>query len=339
MGANPVLGLIFHWLGGLASASFYVPYRGVRRWSWETYWLAGGFMSWIIAPIAFALIFVPHPFDIIRHSPIKSVEWGFIFGALWGLGGLTFGLTMRYLGIALGMAIALSYCAVFGTLMPPLVAGQGGTLVHTTSGLTILGGMLLCVVGIAITGYAGTCKEKDLSSEQKQSTLKEFNFRKGMLVATFSGIMSSCFAYGLAAGKPIGDLAKTALVSTGRSDLWQNLPVLVVVLLGGFLTNSIWCAFLHVRNRSGREYFDASYTAPAEIGAMEAVNPFDESVLSPSREQSRGGVAVAERPVAAPTAVAAAQRAPAPLLANYALCAVAGLSWYLSSFSSIAWAR
>ena len=121
MGANPLLGVIFHWLGGLASGSFYVPFRGVKQWSWETYWLVGGFFRWIIAPWVLALSADQRPARRpAANRRARSSCWTYFFGVLWGLGGLTFGLTMRYLGMSLGMAVALGYCAAFGTLMPPI---------------------------------------------------------------------------------------------------------------------------------------------------------------------------------------------------------------------------
>lgn len=251
---NPLLGILFHWIGGLAAASFYIPYRGVRRWSWETYWLVGGFFSWIIAPWLLASIFVPNVWAILRSAPSDSLLWAGLFGALWGLGGLTFGLTMRYLGIALGMAIALGYCAVFGTLMPPIFSGEISTIVTSGSGQVILLGVAVCVAGIFTSGLAGMSKERELPEEEKRKQVKEFNFLKGLLVATFSGIMSSCFAYGLAAGKPIAELSRQALLDDGRSDLWQNLPVLIVVLLGGFTTNFVWCVALNLKNRTAFQY-------------------------------------------------------------------------------------
>ena len=137
--------------------------------------------------------------------------WCYFFGALWGLGGLTFGLTMRYLGMSLGMAVALGYCAAFGTLMPPIFRGEFVTKVlGTQSGQVILFGIVVCLVGIAMAGLAGISKEREMPEEQKQAAIKEFNLKKGLLVATFSGVMSACFSYGLAAGEPIGRLTLRA---------------------------------------------------------------------------------------------------------------------------------
>ncbi len=259
MTPHPALGVLFHWLGGLASGSFYVPYRGVKGWAWETYWLAGGFFSWIIAPWTLGLLMTNDLLLVLREASSTDLSWCYLFGVLWGLGGLTFGLTMRYLGMSLGMAVALGYCAAFGTLMPPIFRGEfAGRVLGTTSGQVILAGIAVCLLGIGVAGLAGMSKERELSAEQKQAVVKEFNLRKGLLVATFSGVMSACFSYGLAAGDPI----KRITLRHGTATLWQGLPVLVVVLLGGFTTNFVWCAALHLRNKTGRQYLRSAAGVP-----------------------------------------------------------------------------
>ncbi|MCU0780803.1 MAG: hypothetical protein MUF04_06850, partial [Akkermansiaceae bacterium] len=157
---NPLLGVFFHWLGGLASGSFYVPYRRVRRWSWETYWLVGGFFSWLIAPWFFAILKTSDVFTVLRETPGHVWFYSYLFGLLWGFGGLTFGLTMRYLGMSLGMAVALGYCTVFGTLIPPLFKGEFMTkLIDPVSGRWVLAGLGVCVLGIIVTAVAGHTKE------------------------------------------------------------------------------------------------------------------------------------------------------------------------------------
>jgi L-rhamnose-H+ transport protein len=265
MTPNPLLGVFLHWMGGLASGSFYVPYRGVKRWAWETYWLVGGVFSWILAPWIFATLMTNDVTAVLSEAPGVNLFWTYFFGVLWGMGGLTFGLTMRYLGMSLGMAVALGYCAAFGTLMPPIFRGEfASKVLGTTSGLWVLAGVVVCLSGIAVAGVAGMSKERDLSEEQKKAAIKEFNLKKGILVATFSGVMSACFSYGLAAGDPIKELA----LQHGASTLWQGLPVLIVVLLGGFTTNFIWCVILNVRNRTGSQYFNAEVRDP-ETGKTE----------------------------------------------------------------------
>jgi L-rhamnose-H+ transport protein len=254
MDPNPLLGIFLHMLGGLASGSFYVPYRKVRRWAWESYWLAGGFFSWIIVPWILAFWVTPDLLGVFRQAETKDLMWCYLFGAMWGIGGLTFGLTMRYLGMSLGMAIALGYCAAFGTLMPPIFKGKAAVVEILTSvpGIITLVGIAVCLGGIAVTGLAGMSKEREMSKEQKTAAIKEFNFFKGVLVATFSGIMSAGMSYGLEAGTGIAKLA----TDQGTPGLFWKLPVLVVVLLGGFTSNFIWCVFLNLKNRTGRDYLN-----------------------------------------------------------------------------------
>ena len=259
MTANPLLGVVFHWLGGLAAGSFYVPYRGVRRWSWETYWLVGGVFSWAVAPVVLASILTEDLLGVLASAPAAALSWTFVFGLLWGLGGLTFGLSMRYLGMSLGYGVALGTCAVFGTLIPPLFRGTLGTIAASTSGRVTLAGVAVCALGIGVSALAGLQKERELSDEQKKQSVAEFDLRKGLAVAVFCGVMSACMAFALAAGEPIGELSAAA----GTPALWTGLPKLVVVLLGGLTSNAIWCVALHVRNRSGGEYL-AARTAEGE---------------------------------------------------------------------------
>jgi L-rhamnose-H+ transport protein len=315
MTANPMLGVFLHWLGGLSSASFYLGYRGVKQWAWETYWLAGGVFSWIIMPWLLALTMTRDLFAVLHETPGSALFWAYVFGVLWGTGGLTFGLTMRYLGLSLGMAVALGYTAAFGTLLPPIFRGEfSKQVLGTHSGLVILCGVALCLAGIAFAGAAGISKERELSEEQKRAAIGEFSLKRGLLVATFCGIMSACFAYGLAAGDPI----KQITLRHGTPVLWQGLPVLVVVLVGGFTTNFIWCMILNIQNRTGYQYFSSKLRG--EIPAR-ATEPILESVIDAPGE---------EMAVALPARRAAPDRA--PMLANYCFCAIAGTTWYMQFF-------
>jgi len=203
MDANPALGVLLHAIGGLAAASFYIPYRRVQAWSWETYWLVGGVFSWIVAPWAFSLAILPQTTEILRDASRGTLSWTFFFGVLWGVGGLTFGLTMRYLGIALGYAIALGLCAAFGTLMPPLFNGQLGEILARGSGQVVVLGVFVCLAGIAVSGRAGMRKEGEVSEADKKAVVAEFSLGRGMAVAVACGVMSASMAYGIAAGKPI----------------------------------------------------------------------------------------------------------------------------------------
>jgi len=312
---NPALGVFFHWLGGLASASFYVPYRGVRRWSWETYWLVGGFFSWIIAPWLLGMLLTRDLLQVLSEASTSTVFWVIFFGLLWGVGGLTFGLTMRYLGLSLGMAVVLGLCAAFGTLMPPIFSGVFFTQVlGTSSGRVILAGVFVCLLGIASAGVAGIYKEREMSQEQKKAVIKEFDLKRGLAVATLSGVMSACFAYGLAAGVPI----KLLTLQHGTPTLWQGLPVLVVVLIGGFTTNFIWCLALNLKNKTGFQYFSSStekYKAIIDEPILET------AIDAPSRE------VVEQIPSSLPS-----DSKPVPMRTNYLLCALAGTTWYFQFF-------
>ena len=326
---NPALGVLFHWLGGLASGSFYVPYRWVRRWSWETYWLAGGVFSWIFAPWILGWVMTKDLPAVLLEAPPSTLFWTFFFGLMWGIGGLTFGLTMRYLGLSLGMAVVLGLCAAFGTLMPPIFRGQFMTqVVGTSSGRVILLGIFVCLLGIAAAGLAGILKERAMSTEEQKAVIKEFDLKKGIAVATLSGVMSACFAYGLAAGDPI----KALTLRHGTPVLWQGLPVLVVVLIGGFTTNFIWCLILNLRNKTGYQYFSST---SRESNHQEETT-LETAVDAPGREvvehipAARQGTLV----VAVLVEKSGTQRTrePVPMLANYLLCALAGTTWYFQFF-------
>ena len=323
MHPNPALGVFLHWLGGLASGSFYVPYRGVKKWAWETYWLAGGIFSWIIAPWVLGLLMTRDLPAVLSEAPASTLFWSFFFGLLWGVGGLTFGLTMRYLGLSLGMAVVLGLCAAFGTLTPPIFRGEFMTQVlGTTSGRVLLVGIAVCLLGIGAAGLAGIYKERAMSAEQQKAVIKEFDLKKGMAVATLSGVMSACFAYGLAAGDPI----KALTLRHGTPVLWQGLPVLVVVLIGGFTTNSIWCLVLNIRNKTGYQYFSSRVR---EVDArVENETVIETAFHAPSLEVAEQMPVMVEN--LPPITRDSAEQA--PMLANYLFCALAGTTWYFQFF-------
>jgi L-rhamnose-H+ transport protein len=250
MTPNPFLGVVLHAVGGFAAGSFYIPFKKVRGWAWESYWLVGGVFSWVVAPLVVAGLTVPDLWNVLASAPPASVAWCFLFGVLWGVGGLTFGLSMRYLGMSLGYAVALGFCATFGTIIPPVFTGEIAGMVTNLSGLVTLAGVPVCLGGIALCGRAGMRKEREVTDEQKRAAVKEFNLVRGLWVALAAGVMSACMAFVFAAGKPIAERA----VEAGVRPVFQNFPVLVVALAGGFLTNGVWCAILSIRNRTARDF-------------------------------------------------------------------------------------
>jgi L-rhamnose-H+ transport protein len=253
MEANPLFGLLLISFGAISAASFYVPFAKVRNMAWEVYWLIGGFFSWIVIPLVVALATIPSLFLLYKSIPASDLFWPFFFGLLYGFGGLTFGLSMRYLGLSLGYALTLGIIAVFGTLIPPLVSGEMNEMLISTGGQLTLIGIGVTILGIVLTGKAGVIKDKTLSVDQKTEYIKEFNLRKGAFVALFAGVMSACFAFGIEAGKPIAEKA----VSMGANPLWRQNPVYVIMLLGTFTTNVIWCIYLAVRNQTFGDFLKA----------------------------------------------------------------------------------
>ncbi|MDR1011270.1 MAG: L-rhamnose/proton symporter RhaT [Opitutaceae bacterium] len=317
--ANPLLGVVFHWLGGLASGSFYVPYKGVKKWAWEVYWLVGGIFSWIVCPIFFAwLITKDHNVfavlsGIWQEQGIAPFVWPYVFGMMWGCGGLTFGLTMRYLGMSLGMGVALGYCTVFGTLLPPLLKcfvdlGEAvpkniAQIVSTTGGQVTMVGIVVTVAGIVIAAKAGLTKEREMPEAEKKKAIAEFDFKKGILVATFSGIMSAGMAFAITAGNPIA----AAIEAAGTAKLWAGIPRLVIILFGGFTTNFIWCLYLNIKNKTGYQYFAKHL-------------------------HSGHGNLVPQQITGTRQTAAAVDPLRVPRLNNYFFSALAGATWYFQFF-------
>ena len=253
-----ILGVFFHFIGGFASGSFYVPFKQVRKWAWESYWIIGGLFSWLIVPPLAAFLTIPGFFDVIKQTDSSTLWWTYFWGVLWGIGGLTYGLGIRYLGMSLGNSVLLGLTAACGSLIPSIyynyVPQEGkitfSQMLHSSGGQLVLLGILVCLVGIAICGYAGHQKEQVLSHDQKQQSIKEFDLRKGLTFAIISGVLSACFNYGIEAGDPIAQ----AVVTKGYNPLFQNNATYVVLLWCGLTTNFIWCMYLNARNHTFGDY-------------------------------------------------------------------------------------
>jgi L-rhamnose-H+ transport protein len=253
-----LLGVIFHSLGGVAAGSFYMPYNKVKGWAWETYWMVGGVMSWLIVPPIAAYLTVPGFLDIITASSGTIIGFTFLMGLLWGIGGLSYGLGVRYLGMSLGNSVVLGFCSAFGALVPSIYynfSPQDGKtsfseMLASSGGRIVLLGVLVCLIGIAICGKAGMLKEGELSEEEKKKTISEFNLTKGLVVAILSGILSAFFSFGIEAGKPLADAA----VAAGYDHLYVNNVTFVVILWGGLLSNFVWTTILSIRNKSYKDF-------------------------------------------------------------------------------------
>ncbi|MBS1508353.1 MAG: L-rhamnose/proton symporter RhaT [Bacteroidetes bacterium] len=253
-----LLGIFFHFIGGAASGSFYIPFKKVKGWHWESYWIIGGLFSWLIVPPLAAWLTLPGFGAIISNTSSTVIFFTLLFGVLWGIGGHTYGLGVRYLGMSLGNSVVLGFCSAFGALVPSvyydIVPTSGKTtfndLLFTPWGRVILLGVLICLAGIYVCGRAGMRKEKELSDTDKKKSVAEFNLVKGLVVAITSGILSSCFNFGIEAGKPMAEAA----VAQGLNPLYQNNVTYVVLLWGGLATNLVWCVILNFKNKSFGDY-------------------------------------------------------------------------------------
>ncbi len=278
---NALLGVIFHFIGGFASGSFYIPYKKVKGWAWESYWIVGGIFSWLIVPPLAAWLTIPNFWDIISTSNGSTLGYAYFFGLLWGIGGLTYGLGVRYLGVSLGSSIILGLSMVLGALLPAIyyqfTPAEGkdtiGLLTGTNWGITVLSGLLVCIIGIVICGKAGTMKEKELSgtgvkavdphavgnadTEAHLSGKDEYKFGLGITVAIISGVLSACFNFGIEAAKPMAETANELwkAANPGQGEfLYQNNVSYIVILWGGLTTNLIWCLILNARNKTFGDY-------------------------------------------------------------------------------------
>jgi L-rhamnose-H+ transport protein len=251
---NAPLGILIFMLGGLAGAVFYLPFKKVKSWAWESYWLIYAIAGLIVVPWLLALATSPNVFAVLGAAPRNEIVYCFLCGAAWGFGGLTWGLMIRYLGVGLGLAMGAGLTSAAGTLIPPMLKGSAAiaAIFNTPAGIVSLAAALVSVAGIVFVGLAGMSKESELSEEEKQKTVAEFNFKKGISVAIFSGLMSSAMSFGLQGGPEIQKLAVEMAPVTSVS--WAGMPVLVVVLLGGFVVNAAWCIFLNLKNKTGKDY-------------------------------------------------------------------------------------
>lgn len=247
---NTTIGTLVCALGGLAGAVFALPFRGVKGMKYESYWFIYAVAGLIVFPLLLGKVTCPALFDVIGKTEGSTLIRCIGFGALWGLGGLTWGLMIRYLGIGLGLAIGCGLCSATGTLIPPIVTGHAGDLVKDTASVVTLASVVVSLLGIVLVGLAGKLKEGELSEEEKKKAVAEFDFKKGMVVAIFSGIASAGMNFGLQGGSAMEATAK----SCGTGDAWVGMPVLVTVLWGGFLVNAAWCLWQNAKNKSFGDY-------------------------------------------------------------------------------------
>ena len=292
-----LLGIIFHSLGGISSGSWYMPFNWVKKWRWEIYWIIGGLFSWLIMPYVAVLLTAPNWQEIISNTDPSTIRLTYILGVFWGIGGLTYGLGIRYLGMSLGNSVLLGITSLVGSLGLPILRNVGNLgevlpagdsftdMLGSTSGQVVLFGILVLMVGIFLSGKAGLMKDKDLA-DVKEGVNSEFQLTKGLIIALISGVLSAFFSFGIDAGKEMGEQVREiavannfAFVSDGKY-LFENNIIFLVILWGGLTTNLIWSLVLIFKNKTGGDFVDKK----------------------------------------------------APLLKNYLFCALAGTTWFLQFF-------
>lgn len=238
-----IIGLLIIAVGAFCQSSSYVPINKIKNWSWESYWIVQGVFAWLVFPFMGALLAVPDGhslFEVYAAHPADAL-WAMFFGVLWGVGGLTFGLSMRYLGVALGQSISLGTCAGLGTILTPVFTGHIEELT-----MPVIVGVIVTLLGIGIIGYAGNMKSATLSEEEKKEAVKDFNFTKGIFVALLAGFMSACFSIGLGFGQ--------SLCFPGSAEVYKTLPATLMVTAGGFLTNMVYCLYQNAKNKTWSDY-------------------------------------------------------------------------------------
>lgn len=246
-----LIGLLIIAVGAFCQSSCYVPINKIKEWSWESYWIIQGVFAWLILPLLGALLAVPEGHslcELFNAANSFNIWMTILFGVLWGVGGLTFGLSMRYLGVALGQSIALGTCAGLGTIMGPVLLNIFFPELDALSSLTfsVILGVVVTLVGIAIIGVAGSMKSASLSEEEKKAAVKDFNFPKGLAIALLAGFMSGCFNVGLTFGADI------AFPDT--EPMFATLPATLLVTLGGFVTNAVYCFYQNSKNGTWGDY-------------------------------------------------------------------------------------
>ena len=251
-----LIGLVIIAVGAFCQSSCYVPINKIKDWSWESYWIVQGVFAWLLLPLLGAFLAVPEGHclcELITETPSFNLWMTILFGVLWGVGGLTFGLSMRYLGVALGQSIALGTCAGLGTIMGPVLLNVFFPDLNALDSLTfaVILGVVVTLVGIAVIGVAGSMKAASLSEDEKKAAVKDFNFPKGLAIALLAGFMSGCFNVGLEFGKDInfGDLTP---------DMYKTLPATLLVTFGGFITNAVYCFYQNSKNKTWGDYAKTS---------------------------------------------------------------------------------
>jgi len=250
MSLNILFGILLIATGAFSSGSFAVPFARIRKWEWETYWMVYSVGAYAIFPLLACLIFAPDWWTVIKLTPAATLLLVFLLGAVYGIGNLSFGLSLRYLGLSLGYAFSLGLMLAIGTLIPPIIDGRLKVMIESSGGNLLLAGIGVAAIGIAFSAWAGILKDKSLDKDKKSGSIGEFDLIKGILAALLVGVTGSAMSLGFEQGLPILDIAE----QQGTDPLFSMVPVYIVLLMGTLVTTIIWCGFLGIKNKSLKNY-------------------------------------------------------------------------------------
>jgi len=268
MEKNILFGLILIAMGAFSSGSFAIPFGKIKGWEWESYWLIYSIGAYIIFPFIACLIFVPELINIYKAMPSGILLRVFLLGIVYGIGNLSFGLSLRYLGISLGYALSLGLMLAIGTLIPPLIDGRLTIMIARSGGNLLIIGVLVACCGIALSGWAGFLKDRRISDSEKQRNISEFNFLKGLFAAILVGITGSAMSLGFEQGRSIAEYAEKA----GVNPLFTTMPVMLLLLSGTLITTIIWCIYLGLKNSSLQNFIKAATPASLSLNYIFALS-------------------------------------------------------------------
>ena len=251
-----LFGILLIATGAFSAGSFAVPFGKIKSWRWESYWMVFSLGAYIILPLLACIIFTPDFVSVIKLTPQKTIAGVFLLGAVYGIGNLSFGLALRYLGLSLGYALSLGLMLAIGTLIPPFMDGRLVLMIAASGGKLLIAGVVVATVGIILSAWSGIVKDKIVSEDKKKESVSEFSLVKGILASLLVGITGSAMALGFEKGQEISVLAE----ESGVNPLFSMMPVYLVLLTGTFISTLTWCLFLGLKNRSLTDYFQSKNT-------------------------------------------------------------------------------
>jgi L-rhamnose-H+ transport protein len=238
------LGIGLHAVGALLSANCYTPQKYIRRWSWETFWMTQAAWCWLLWPIIGAVATIPNLGRVLAEAPSDRMLYSFFMGVAYGVGGTAFNISIRFIGFSLTYAIAVGLSSILGTLIPPLVRGQFGTILSNAGSVWILAGVAAGALGIAVCGLAGRMKELDLARDAGEGR-GEFSLWKGLVLSLVAGLLSAVYGFALEVAAPVADLAERH-----GAGIWKGNVAYLFANTGAFVTALLYSLYLARRNNS-----------------------------------------------------------------------------------------